>query len=49
MYKEKKIAVENPIVKAIINTPPSKTDPSGSYTGKPTDKNELPVQDADDL
>ena len=24
-------------------------DPLGSYTGKPHDKNEVPVQDADDL
>ena len=27
----------------------SETDPNGSYTGVPTDKNEKPVQDADDL
>jgi len=27
----------------------SKFDPNGSYTGVPTDKNEKPVQDADDL
>lgn len=25
------------------------TDPFGSYTGRPLDKNEKPVQDADDL
>ena len=25
------------------------TDPNGSYTGKPKDPNEKPVQDADDL
>ena len=25
------------------------TDPSGSYTGRPLDPNEVPVQDADDL
>ena len=25
------------------------TDPNGSYTGRPLDPNELPVQDADDL
>ena len=24
-------------------------DPSGSYTGKPVNENEKPVQDADDL
>lgn len=30
-------------------TDPSKTDVNGSYTGKPKNKNEVPVQDADDL
>ena len=25
------------------------TDPNGSYTGKPQDEGEKPVQDADDL
>lgn len=25
------------------------TDPFGSYTGRPLDKNEKPIQDADDL
>ena len=27
----------------------SKTDVNGSYTGRPKNKNEVPVQDADDL
>lgn len=27
----------------------SKTDPDGSYTGRPKDPREIPVQDADDL
>lgn len=27
----------------------SKTDPQGSYTGKPADPKEKPEQDADDL
>lgn len=26
-----------------------KTDPQGSYTGRPIDPEEVPVQDADDL
>jgi hypothetical protein len=26
-----------------------RTDPNGSYTGRPKDLNEVPVQDADDL
>lgn len=25
------------------------TDPNGSYNGRPLDKDEIPVQDADDL
>lgn len=28
---------------------PINTDPNGSYTGKPADPEEKPVQDADDL
>ncbi len=28
---------------------PSNTDVNGSYTGKPKDEKEVPVQDADDL
>lgn len=28
---------------------PSKTDVNGSYTGRPKNKREVPVQDADDL
>ena len=39
----------NQIVQSIINTPPSNTDPNGSYTGNPVDVNEKPQQDADDL
>jgi len=29
--------------------PASEFDPQGSYTGKPTDGDERPIQDADDL
>lgn len=36
-------------VERVINTPPSRTDPFGSYTGKPVDYGAVPVQDADDL
>lgn len=36
-------------VQKIVNVPPSKTDPNGSYTGKPREEDEIPVQDADDL
>ncbi len=33
---------------AVFNDP-SNTDVNGSYTGKPKNKKEVPVQDADDL
>lgn len=33
----------NPVKKRIV------TDPNGSYTGRPRDPKETPVQDADDL
>ena len=32
-----------------VFNPPSKTDVNGSYTGRPENKAEKPVQDADDL
>lgn len=35
--------------KAVPDMPPSDTDPQGSWTGRPTDVNDVPVQDADDL
>ncbi len=39
-----------PTQKALsVITEPSKTDVNGSYTGKPKNKREVPVQDADDL
>ena len=41
--------IQNPTVRAIVLQPPSGTDPSGSYTGKPLDETDRPVQDADDL
>lgn len=39
----------SPRVNAIVNQPPSDTDPNGSYTGRPMNENDTPVQDADDL
>ena len=39
-----------PTKKALdVYNPPSNTDVDGSYTGKPKNKKEIPVQDADDL
>ena len=39
-----------PTQKALeVFNPPSDTDVNGSYTGRPKNKREQPVQDADDL
>ena len=35
-------------LESILSMPPSRTDPSGSYTGRPQDPHETPEQDADD-
>ena len=51
MMKEKK-KKKHPKTEAVIRAfgeTGKKTDPQGSYTGAPTDKNVQPVQDADDL
>ena len=53
MTKSGKKAVQRipaPTKRALdVFTPPSFTDVNGSYTGKPKNKREVPVQDADDL
>jgi hypothetical protein len=50
IMENKKELPKNPTEKALeLNNPPSETDPFGSYTGKPIEKNEVPVQDQDDL
>ena len=50
--KAKKRAERNPApterALGVFNEP-SNTDVNGSYTGKPKNKREIPVQDADDL
>ena len=42
---------ESPMEKAMALTQfcAADTDPMGSYTGRPADPKEVPVQDADDL
>jgi hypothetical protein len=40
---------KNRVAKVIQSVKPSIDDPSGSYTGKPINPNEKPVQDSDDL
>lgn len=37
------------LLESITDLPASPTDPAGSYTGRPIDPAERPVQDADDL
>jgi hypothetical protein len=47
---KKKSSVKLPkVVRKIIEIPPSPSDPLGSWTGKPANPKEVPVQDADDL
>ena len=52
--KNKKEPSETPrnqydALQRILNLGPSRDDPNGSYTGKPENKYDVPVQDADDL
>ena len=50
MTKNKTHRIPAPTKKAMELFPkPSETDVNGSYTGKPKNKKEVPVQDADDL
>ncbi len=50
-YGEQKPTAIDPMEAArnVINGPDVHLDPSGSYTGKPKNRGEKPVQDADDL
>lgn len=48
MSKKRKKVLGQKVADA-MDFPASNADPMGSYTGKPIDKNEKPVQDADDL
>ena len=45
---EKKIVMPITFQEKLIQ-PPIITDPNGSYTGRPVDPDERPIQDADDL
>jgi hypothetical protein len=40
---------KNRLKKIIDAIKPSKSDPTGSFTGKPVNPNEKPTQDVDDL
>ncbi len=45
--REKKPAPD--VVEQMLEQGPSFTDPLGSWTGRPAEEHETPVQDADDL
>ena len=47
--REKKRVQQSSVLQDVLNQPPSKMDPLGSWTGRPMDRDEIPVQDADDL
>ncbi len=50
MTKRRAANLPKPTKRAIaLFPPPSATDVDGSYTGRPENERELPVQDADDL
>ncbi len=50
MTKRRNTRIPAPTQKALdVIGSPSNTDVNGSYTGKPKNKKEIPVQDADDL
>lgn len=46
---EKRIPAPTKRALDVVDNKPSDTDVNGSYTGRPKNKRELPVQDADDL
>ena len=47
--KPMKITTHPPMEGPMNNSGLFFADPQGSYTGRPVDRGELPVQDADDL
>ncbi len=50
MTKKSRERIPAPTKRAVaLFSEPSDTDVNGSYTGRPKNKREIPVQDADDL
>lgn len=47
--KKKPSQQRAPFAGPMTNFQSNQTDPQGSYTGRPTQRDERPVQDADDL
>ena len=46
---ERKNSLQDVVIDRFIDEESFKYDPNGSWTGTPKDKNEEPIQDADDL
>lgn len=46
---DEKVRISNLWIMGSQVPAPVVTDPNGSYTGRPLDREEVPVQDADDL
>ncbi len=49
MKKDKKVKLMPLLPMGNVKPSPIITDPQGSYTGRPIENYEMPVQDADDL
>ena len=49
LISENLVARVSKAAEKVIAVPPSRSDPQGSYTGRPVETGEIPVQDADDL
>lgn len=49
LISENLVARVSKAAEKVIAVPPSRSDPQGSYTGRPVETGEIPIQDADDL
>ncbi len=49
LISESLIARVSRAAEKVIAVPPNRSDPQGSYTGRPVEIGEIPTQDADDL
>jgi len=47
--KKKVMEKAKEVCRSYVDKDSFRTDPNGSYTGRPADEKEIPVQDADDL
>lgn len=49
LKEKKKTKKVNAIINSYVDSDSFKADPNGSWTGRPENEKEKPVQDADDL